>query len=96
MAVGGHVLHQRQPPIALSDCPQVEVEDYMQTTRVVVGRVALVVGVVALVMALSAPGSRLLRTHAQTARLMQGISRLPAVRHCSWDRANRRRANAAL
>ena len=56
----------------------------MPTTKVVVGRAALtavlLAATVALMMALSGPGSRLQQAHAQTARLMLSMSRLPAVR----------------
>ena len=56
----------------------------MQTTKVVVGRAVLTAALLALVvvlmMALSGPGSRLEAAHAQTARLMRGVSALPTVR----------------
>jgi len=64
--------------------PQGEAKDANQTTRVVVGRAALtavlLAATVALMMALSGPGSRLEQAHVQTARLMRGVTKLPAVR----------------
>ena len=64
--------------------PQDGAEDVLRTAKLVAARAALtavlLAAVVALLMVLSAPGSRLAPVHAHTARLMRGASELPTVR----------------